>query len=88
MVDEIKRKQATNKIGGAVPIARPTGELAGLLSVAYPKTRLAEMVVTDDTRGQLERVIREHRQQDKLREHALSARRKLLLVGPPVVERP
>ncbi len=83
LVDEIKRKQATGKVGGSVPIARPTGELAGLLSVTYPNTRLAEMVLTDDTQGQLERVIREYRQQDKLREHALSARRKLLLVGPP-----
>jgi SpoVK/Ycf46/Vps4 family AAA+-type ATPase len=83
LVDEIKRKQATGRVGGSVPIARPTGELAGLLSVTYPKTRLAEMVLTDAPRGQLERVIREYRQQDKLREHALSARRKLLFVGPP-----
>jgi SpoVK/Ycf46/Vps4 family AAA+-type ATPase len=83
IVDEIKQKQAAGKIGGAVPIARPKGELAGLLSVAYPKTRLTEMVLADRTLRQLERVIREYRQQDRLREHALSARRKLLLIGPP-----
>jgi len=83
LIDEIKRKQAVGKIGGAVPIARPTGELAGLLSVAYPKTRLAEMVLSEETRGPLERTIREYRQQDTLREHGLSARRKLLLIGPP-----
>jgi SpoVK/Ycf46/Vps4 family AAA+-type ATPase len=83
LADEIKRKQATGKVGGAVPIARPTGELAGLLAVSYPKTRLAEMVLAADTAKQLDRVIDEYRQQDKLREHGLSARRKLLLVGPP-----
>ena len=33
LVDKIKRKQATGKVGGSVPIARPSGELAGLLSV-------------------------------------------------------
>jgi SpoVK/Ycf46/Vps4 family AAA+-type ATPase len=83
LADEIKRKQAAGKIGRAVPIARPTGELAGLLAVSYPKTRLAEMVLAPETAKQLHRVIIEFREQDKLRQHGLSARRKLLLVGPP-----
>ena len=83
LVDDIKQKQAAGKIGGAVPIARPTGELAGLLAVTYPNTRLAEMVLSPGTRQPLERVIREYRHQEKLRGHGLSARRKLLLVGPP-----
>ena len=83
LVDEIKRKQAAGKVGGAVPIARPTGELAGLLSVSYPKTRLAEMVLGGETREQLERVVREYHQLDVLREHGLAPRRKLLLIGPP-----
>jgi SpoVK/Ycf46/Vps4 family AAA+-type ATPase len=83
LVDDIKQKQATGKIGGAVPIARPTGELAGILAVTYPNTRLSEMVLGPDTRKPLECVIREYRHQEKLRGHGLSARRKLLLVGPP-----
>ena len=29
LVDEIKRRQASGQIGGAIPIARPTGELSG-----------------------------------------------------------
>lgn len=83
LVDEIKLKQATGKIGGAVPIARPRGELAGLLSVTYPSTRISEMVLGKETLLPLQRVLREYRNQDKLRGHGLSARRKLLLVGPP-----
>lgn len=83
LVDEIKQKQAAGKIGGALPMARPTGALAGLLVVTYPKTRLSEMVLRNATRHSLTRVLREYRQQDKLRAHGLSARRKLLLVGPP-----
>lgn len=82
LVDDIKRKQATGKVG-AVPIAQPKGELAGLLGVTYPKTRLSEMVLSEETCIPLERTIREYRQQDTLRSHGLSARRKLLLVGPP-----
>jgi SpoVK/Ycf46/Vps4 family AAA+-type ATPase len=83
IVDEIKRRQAAGKVGGAVPIARPKGELAGLLAVSYPKTHISEMVLTSDTQDTLNRVVEEYRSQDRLREHGLSARRKLLLVGPP-----
>ena len=64
LVDEIKSRQASGKVGGAVPIARPTGELAGLLTVTYPKTRLSEMVLGDDTRKPLDRVIQEYRNQE------------------------
>lgn len=85
LVDEIKGKQKASKVGGSVPITRPTGDLATLLSASYPRTRLSEMVLAPEQRGSLELVIREYRQQGKLREHGLSARRKLLLVGPPGV---
>lgn len=83
IVDEIKRREAAGKIGGSVPIARPSGELAGLLTVTYPKTHLSEMVLDEESRKPLDRVIQEYRQQEKLRAHGLSNRRKLLLVGPP-----
>ena len=83
IVDDIKRKQADGPVPGPVPIARPTGELAGLLAVTYPRTRLSEMVLNESARAELERIVREYRQQEKLREHGLSARRKLLLIGPP-----
>lgn len=85
LVDEIKEKQRSSKVGGAVPIARPSGDLASLLSATYPRTRLSEMILGSDQRESLELVIREYRQQAKLREHGLSPRRKLLLVGPPGV---
>jgi SpoVK/Ycf46/Vps4 family AAA+-type ATPase len=83
LVQEVRRKQKTQKIGGAVPIARPSGELAALLTVTYPKVRLSEMVLSLGIRKQLHKVTREYKQQSRLREHGLSPRRKLLLVGPP-----
>lgn len=85
LVDDIKIRQRDAKLGGAVPIARPTGELATLLSATYPRTRLSEMVLSTDQRSSLDLVIHEYRQSAKLRENGLSARRKLLLVGPPGV---
>lgn len=83
LLEDIKTKQRTARIGGAVPIARPQGELLTVLSVTYPKTRLSEMVLGDSQQELLHRVLHEYRQQSKLREHGLAARRKLLLAGPP-----
>ncbi|TMQ03842.1 MAG: ATP-binding protein [Deltaproteobacteria bacterium] len=65
------------------PLAQPRGELAGLLGASYPQTRLADMILAPDIREQLDRVVREQRQRDKLAERRLHPRRKLLLVGPP-----
>ncbi|QDS97161.1 AAA family ATPase [Adhaeretor mobilis] len=83
LVDDIKRQQSEGRTNRAVPMARPSGELAGLLAVSYPKLRLSEMVLADSTCEPLLKVVHEYRHQDKLRGHGLSARRKLLLVGPP-----
>lgn len=83
LVDHAKQRHAEGRAVGPLPIAKPAGELAGLLSASFPKVRFQEMVLADDTRARLDRIIREYRQQDRLRAHGLSARRKLLLVGPP-----
>jgi SpoVK/Ycf46/Vps4 family AAA+-type ATPase len=66
-----------------VAIARPRGELAGLLSVSYPKNRLTDMVLDEQADMQLQRILKEHRMFARITEHGLSPRRKLLLVGPP-----
>lgn len=80
MVDAAKRKQG---VARPVPISKPRGELASLLSVSYPESRLADMVLSDTLQSQLERVIREQRHASRILEHGLSPRRKLLLMGPP-----
>lgn len=66
-----------------VPLAQPRGELAGLLSVVYPKTRLTDMTLSDALRVRLERVLTEQRERARLRENGFSPMRKLLLVGSP-----
>ena len=88
MADEIRAlvdqaKSAKRLTKRPVPIARPRGDLAALLSVSYPTTRLADMVLPPATRTRFERILREHRASHKLLAHGLRPRRKLLLVGPP-----
>jgi SpoVK/Ycf46/Vps4 family AAA+-type ATPase len=65
-----------------IPLARPRGEVAELLSVTYPNVRLNDMVL-GDARKKLERVIREYRAIQVIRARGLSPRRKLLLIGKP-----
>lgn len=69
--------------GKPIPVAQPRGDLGTLLSAGYPKARLRDVILDDATRGKLERVLAEQRQQEKLRVHALRPRNKLLLLGPP-----
>ena len=66
-----------------VPMVQPRGELAGLLTAAYPKTRLTEMALAADISSRIERVLIEQRQRAHLQAHGLTPQRRLLLVGPP-----
>lgn len=86
LVDKAKSTAKTrqhNAAPRAVPLAQPRGELTGLLSVEYPKTRLAHMALSDALSDRLHRVMREQRQRARLRSHGFAPLRKLLLVGPP-----
>jgi SpoVK/Ycf46/Vps4 family AAA+-type ATPase len=66
-----------------VPLAQPKGDLAALLSASYSDTRLASMVLPEELEQRLRRIVIEQRQIHRLREYGLSARRKILLIGPP-----
>ncbi len=83
LVDEAKLRRSTVTAQKSLPIAKATGELAGLLSASFPAIRLSEMVLAPSTKELLSQIVLEYHQQHKLRSHGLSARRKLLLIGPP-----
>ena len=84
MIDAAKSRTVdAGSLGKLVPFARPKGELANLLTVTDPKDRLADMVLDSHVVAQIERILKEQRLHSRIREHGLSPRRKLLLVGPP-----
>lgn len=84
LIEEARRKQkAQPGLSKSVPIAQPTGDLSGLFTASFPRTRLSDMVLDAELEQRLNRVIVEYRQADKLHSHGLAPRRKLLLVGPP-----
>jgi SpoVK/Ycf46/Vps4 family AAA+-type ATPase len=84
LIDRV-RARAAAATGGSVPIplATPQGELAELLAVSYPETRLVDMILADELRDRLQRILDEQRQMGLLKGHNLQPRQRLLLTGPP-----
>lgn len=58
-------------------------QLEGLLETVEPRFGLQQMVLSPDMRARLDRVVKEHRHFNRLREYDLQPRQKLLLLGPP-----
>src|SRR5437868_332907 len=83
LIDQARTVQTTASQPRAFPIARPAGELAGLVTASYPNTRLTDMVLPETVEKRLGEVVHQYRQRDRLRSHGLSPKRKILLVGPP-----
>ncbi|TRW48360.1 ATP-binding protein [Aliidiomarina halalkaliphila] len=66
-----------------VAISKGQRDSSGLLNISSPSTKLNDLILAEDARAQLDRVIKEVSHINHLRSHGLNARRKLLLVGPP-----
>jgi SpoVK/Ycf46/Vps4 family AAA+-type ATPase len=85
MIDLAKARRASSgkQMGKRLPRTHSRGDLANLLTASHPKNRLVDMALDADASEQLHRIMEEHRLHAYIREHGLSPRRKLLLVGPP-----
>ncbi len=66
-----------------IPMLRPRGELAGIMSVTMPERRLGQMVLSESLAKKLGRIVKEQRERGRLLERALKPRRKFLLTGAP-----
>jgi len=64
-------------------VRRLQPELEGLVHIELPDVRLEQLVLPVETKERLGRIIQEFVQRDKLRQHGLFNRRKILLTGPP-----
>jgi SpoVK/Ycf46/Vps4 family AAA+-type ATPase len=58
-------------------------ELQGFVLSDEPSTPRSALVVPPALADRVERVVREHRQKDKLKSHGLTPRRRIMAVGPP-----
>ncbi|MBI4651267.1 ATP-binding protein [Candidatus Desantisbacteria bacterium] len=57
--------------------------LNGLIFTEQPELPISSLIVNEQLKKRIERIITEFRQQNKLKSHGLSHRRKILLAGPP-----
>ena len=83
LVDSARKGLNADRLASPIPITRPRGELADLLSATFPTAKLHSLVVSSEVRGHLEKILDEQRHAKRLREHGLTPRHKILLVGPP-----
>jgi SpoVK/Ycf46/Vps4 family AAA+-type ATPase len=83
LINQVKSRVQSHGMPRPVPIAQPKGELAGLLTVSYPKQRLSDLVLPEHSRRRLVRILQEQRFASRIRSHGLYPRRKILFVGPP-----
>ena len=68
LVDQAKARFKAGPVGQRtrpVPIVQPRGELAGLLTAAFPKTRLSDMALDAAVRSRIDRVLIEQRQREE-----------------------
>ncbi len=77
IIDKARREQNVFKV------FQFPQDLRGLVLSEESKVSLISLVVTKDIRGRIDRLIHEYRQQEKLKSHGLSNRRKILLAGQP-----
>jgi SpoVK/Ycf46/Vps4 family AAA+-type ATPase len=84
LVEETRNQTSTiERTRDPIPMVRPRGELAGLLTASFPTEGLSSLVLPDKLGEALKRIVKEQRHREKLDDHGLSPRRKLLLSGPP-----
>lgn len=82
LVDEGQARDK-EKRDSLTPLIKPRGELADLVSAEYPNARLSDMSLSEALSDRLANILVEQKKQQRLYQHGLSPKRKLLLVGPP-----
>lgn len=79
---EIK-KILDNSTIGSKKIIPFNKDLNDLIYRTVSDQRLSDLVVSDDIKTRIERILREFKQRDRLKKHGYNNRRKILLSGPP-----
>jgi SpoVK/Ycf46/Vps4 family AAA+-type ATPase len=84
LVDQaIVERDAHDAAPGLTLLARPSEDLRGVIAVGYPKERVSDIVAGPALAETLSQILLEHRSREKLDQHGLQPRRRLLLHGPP-----
>ncbi len=84
IVDRIKQRESRQTTQqNLLHIAQPQGEVADLLAIRQPTTKLGDLILSEVADEHIRRILTEQRQLDKLKSHGLRPRQTVLLTGPP-----
>lgn len=84
IIDIAKKDRSVNSIHNkALPLNLPKRELQELIEVFQPKINLGDMVLDENIKETLYKVIKEQEKWQILKAHNLEPKRKLLLIGAP-----
>ncbi|MGK0212153.1 MAG: AAA+ superfamily predicted ATPase [Polaribacter sp.] len=68
---------------GGFKVIKLNKDISDLVLPYYPENRLNELVISDEIKRKLDRIIKEYKQRDKIQKFGLENRRKILLSGKP-----
>jgi len=85
LIEKARKERSLSFIepGKTISISAPKRELNELIEVFQPRIKLADMVLSENVKESLEKLVNEQRKWEVLEKHNLSPRRKLLLTGDP-----
>lgn len=83
IIQDSKKSKIDNNAIKHLPVNSAQKELNDLLEFTRPDDKLKDMVLSNHLRKSIQRILDEQRQVEKLRQHNLVPRKKMLLTGPP-----
>lgn len=83
LIQDSKKSKINDRTLKRLPVNTAQKELNDLLEFTRPDDKLKDMVLSSRLKQSIQRILDEQRQIEKLRQHNLFPRKKLLLTGPP-----
>lgn len=83
LIQDSKKSKINDKTFKRLPVSNAQKELNDLLEFTRPEDKLKDMVLSNKLKQSIQRILDEQSQIEKLRQHNLFPRKKLLLTGPP-----
>lgn len=83
LIQDSKKSKINERTLKRLPVNAAQKELNDLLEFTRPDDKLKDMVLSIKLKKTIQRILDEQRQIEKLRQHNLFPRKKILLTGPP-----
>ena len=84
LVEKAKLRAAHQKTHSVIAhVAHPVGEAAELLEPMHPNLRIKDLILPKVLSDRIQRILQEQHSLNRLKEHNLRPRQRLLFTGPP-----